>query len=110
VVIYPEVFRRNVDRYEKFLGMSGTNDPESEMLTERLINTTGFSEVLPLIRCPTLIIATTMFVRPVESVRDLAQHIPKGSFMEINTGHLASYQSPELVLPVFQKFLRNVGG
>lgn len=106
--VYPPALRGNTQRWEKYLGMAQAEDPDSQMLTDRLINTTPFADVLPRIRCPTLLVATSLFVRPVESVKELADKIPQGRFLVLKTGHLASLQSPELVTPVLLKFLRDV--
>jgi 3-oxoadipate enol-lactonase len=108
-VVYPPELRGNVDRWQRYLGMVGANDPDSEMLTEKLINTTAFADVLPRIRCPALLVATAKFVRPIASVRELAQRIPRGRFMVLQTGHLAALQSPERVAPVLTHFLGEVG-
>ncbi|MFT3907574.1 MAG: alpha/beta hydrolase [Steroidobacteraceae bacterium] len=108
-VIYPERFRADVGRWQRFLGMFGANDPDSQRLSEQLINTTGFADILPAIQCPTLLLATSLFVRPVESVRELASKIPQGRVVVVETGHLASWQSPELVIPIYRRFLREVG-
>lgn len=105
-VVYPVELRGDVRRWERYLAMKSANDPDSEILTEAVINTTGFADVLPRIQCPTLVIATSMFVRPVAEVKELADLIPNSEFIVLKTGHLASYQTPELVAPVFRKFLK----
>jgi 3-oxoadipate enol-lactonase len=108
-VVYPQALRTNSDRWERFLGMMESNDPDSEHLAERLINTTAYADILPKIRCRTLLVATSMFVRPVESVKELAHKIPHGDVVVLNSGHLASFESPDLVAPVVLKFLHQVG-
>jgi len=107
-VTYPVEFRANAERWNKYLGMYYANDPDSEIATEALINTTAFAGVLPKIQCPTLLVATTKFVRPVGEVRELATKIPKGRFVALETGHFASYQSPELTAPVFLQFMKEL--
>lgn len=105
-VTYPEEFRSNTRRWNRFRAMEAANDFESEVATEALINTTPFADVLPKIQCPVMLVATSLFVRPVESVKQLADAIPKGQFAVLRTGHLASYQSPELVAPLLNRFLK----
>jgi pimeloyl-ACP methyl ester carboxylesterase len=108
-VTYPEPFRANEERWVKYQGMHASVDPDSEMLIEKLINTTAFADVLPKVQCPVLLIATTQFVRPVDSVKALAEALPKGRFAVLDTGHVASFQSPELVTPLFQAFMTELG-
>lgn len=108
-VTYPEPFRANEERWVKYQGMHASVDPDSEMLIEKLINTTAFADVLPRVQCPVLLIATKQFVRPVESVKALADALPEGRFAVIDTGHVASFQSPELVTPLFQAFMTELG-
>ncbi len=104
-VVYPVELRADERRWHRYVGMASAVDFESDVLTERLINLTPFAEVLPRIQCPTLYVATTLFPRPVDSVRVLADVTPKGEFVEVRTGHLASYQSPELIAPILSDFL-----
>lgn len=104
-VTYPEELRGNVQRWERYVAIKSANDPDSEILTEAVINTTGYADVLPRIQCPTLVIATSIFVRPVEEVKALADLIPNSEFMVVKTGHVPSFQTPELMAPIFKKFL-----
>jgi 3-oxoadipate enol-lactonase len=105
-VTYPVELRGNVQRWERYQAIKSSSDPDSEILTEAIINTTPFADVLPKIQCPTLVIATSMFVRPVEDVKVLADLIPNSEFMVLKTGHVPAFQTPELMAPVFKKFLK----
>jgi len=104
-VTYPEQFRTDAAHFERLRAMEGVNDFDSEVLTEALINTTDFTDVLPKIQCPTLIMATSVFPRPVSSVEALAAKIPNARFEVIESGHLASYQTPDLVAGHVDPFL-----
>lgn len=105
-VTYPKRFRTDEAKWQRLRAMEGVNDFESEVLTEALINTTDFTDVLPRIECPTLLVATAVFPRPVDSVKALSERIPHAEFAVIESGHLAFYQTPELVDALLQRFLK----
>jgi len=105
-VIFPKQFRTDPATWQRLRAMVAVNDFDSEVLTEALINTTDFSDVLPRIQCPTLLVATSVFPRPVASVKALAEKIPHGEFKVIASGHLAFMEAPQLALPVLETFLQ----
>ena len=104
-VTYPKRFRGDEAKWQRLRAMEGVNDFESEVATEALINTTDFTDVLPRIQCPAMLVATSVFPRPVESVKALVDRIPNGEFAVIESGHLAFYQAPERVEPLLLNFL-----
>jgi 3-oxoadipate enol-lactonase len=108
-VLYPKALRVDQARFERFRNIVLSTDPESFAATARMIYETGFAAVLPQVRCPTLVIATALFPRPVASIKELADLIPNSQFVVLETGHFASIESPELVTPVLRHFLRAHG-
>jgi pimeloyl-ACP methyl ester carboxylesterase len=108
--VYPAALRTDPARFARFRDIVLSTDPGSLAATTRMIYSTGFADVLPQIQCPTLVIATALFPRPVASFKELADALPKGQFVVLQTGHFASLESPELVAPVLLQFLKSVGG
>ena len=102
--IYPVEVRAPA-RYARFRGMLLANDPASVAATTRMIYSTAFADVLPKIQCPALVVAMALYPRPVVSLKELANAMPKGEFVVLQTGQFASLESPEMLLPVLQKFL-----
>jgi 3-oxoadipate enol-lactonase len=106
-VVYPKELRRqHPERFAHFLAIQNSSDRASSAASARAIYTTGFSEVLPHIMCPTVVIATSLFkLHSVDDFRELAKAIPRGQLVVLETGHFASAESPEMVRPVVTEFL-----
>lgn len=107
--VFPIALRSNTSRWERYLGIDTANDPESRRLTEKLIMSTPFADVLPKVKCPTLFVATTLYPRTIESVQELANVMPKAEVISIESGHEAPLQSPEMVAPILLKFFKQNG-
>ena len=103
--VYPAKLRTDPARFARFRNIVLSTDPGSLAYTTQMIYTTAYKDVLPRIQCPTMIVATALFPRPVASFKELADALPKGEFVVLQTGHFASLESPEMVIPVIQKFL-----
>lgn len=108
-VLYPEELRGHADLYQKYRGLEGASDFDSEVLLETLINTTPFADVLPKLRPPVLFVATTKFLRPAEQVKELASKTPNGAYAELATGHHPFVQSPEIAVPLVDDYLKAHG-
>lgn len=103
--IFPAQIRQaHPDRLLRYRGIYYASDPTAAAFTTRMLYENGFAEVLPKIQCPVVVVATSLFIRPVESLREIAAAIPRGRLEVLVTGHLAPLESPELVASVLQKF------
>jgi 3-oxoadipate enol-lactonase len=103
---YPVALQKaHPDRYAHFLAIQAAADQQGTTVTTPAVYAVAFSEVLPRIQTPTLIVATSQWMRPPSSFKELADATPKGQFKVIDTGHFAAIESPELVLPVVKEFL-----
>jgi len=103
--VYPRELRTS-QALHKYRTLQYGTDPTSMAATWRMIAVMEWDEVLPRIECPTWLVATTLFrVRPPESVRALAEKVPLGKYAELETGHFAAVQSPELLQPLLDSFL-----
>ncbi len=94
------------DRIARFRAIQASADQASATATTPAAYSVGFADVLPKIQCPTLIVATSLWMRPVASFKELADAIPNSQFTVLETGHFAAMESPELVTPVLQRFLQ----
>jgi 3-oxoadipate enol-lactonase len=103
--IYPLSIRADEKRTAWFRGMQLATDPNSLAACLRMIAITDFSDYFKKITAPTLIIAAGLYpARPVESMQQMAQSI-KGAKLEVlQTGHFIAAQSPEMLIPVLQRF------
>jgi len=96
------------ERLARFRGMQLSSDPVGRVLTTRMISATDLSEELSRIRCPTLILGTTLF-GPGGNAKRLVERIAQSTYQPLSTGHFAALESPELVLGALQPFLRQYG-
>jgi 3-oxoadipate enol-lactonase len=105
--VYPPALRAgHPERLARFRAIQYATDPGSHAATVRMIYSTAFADVLPKIQCPVEIVATALFARPVASFKELADAIPHGRLTVLQTGHFASMESPEMVVPLIRDFLK----
>lgn len=96
------------DRFARFLALQYANDAASMAATLRMIAVTEWSGTWPAIRCPAWFVAVSGYkARPIDSVRAMASLVAQGQFEVLETGPFVPLQSPELLLPLLQKFLQN---
>jgi len=107
--VYPPVLRTDEHRSARFFGVAYSADPTSAVLTMRAVYSVGFKDVFARVRCPVIVAAGRLFVQPVAAVRELSDAIPHSRLVELETGHYAGVQSPELVTPLVQNFLQELG-
>ncbi|MFT3906725.1 MAG: alpha/beta hydrolase [Steroidobacteraceae bacterium] len=108
--IYPDSIAGGAERRARFRAMQLSTDTTSMAATLRMIAITDFSGIFARIRCPTVIAAAALYqARPVAQMQAMADQI-KGARLEVlQTGHFMASQSPELLLPVLQKFFTQIG-
>jgi 3-oxoadipate enol-lactonase len=104
---YPVALQRaHPDRIAHFRAIQAAADHDAATATTPAAYNVAFADVLPNIQCPAMIVATSQWIRPVSSFKQLADSIPHGEFTVIDTGHFAAIESPELVTPVLEQFLK----
>lgn len=110
--LYPASLRTQPQRLARFYGIQLASDPTSRATVVRMAGQSGdVSADLSKVQCPSLVVATSMFgLRPAATVKAIADAMPKATFIDLPTGHLAALESPELVGPMLVKFLSEVGG
>ncbi len=107
--IYPKSIR-TAERWERYRGMERACDQESVLALLRMLAATGSREVLPRIKCPTLVVHTSLWPRPEADIRQIAQLIPSSHFEVVRAGHYSPLESPEAILPGLLRFLGRTAG
>ena len=102
---YPLEFQqKNAARYKRYRAIS--NAAPDSGATLRALYSTAFSEVMPKIQCPVLVVANEPWLRPVASFKELAAAAPKGEAVVMHAPHFATIATPEQLLPVLHGFLK----
>ena len=106
---YPPPISAEAERaaYEAYLGRYLANDPVGFGLAFRCLARTNMLHMLPLIRCPTMVVAGRHdTVRPHAGTAELAKKIPGARFELIeDAGHFMPTQSPHALAALLEDFL-----
>ncbi|MBN8875809.1 MAG: alpha/beta fold hydrolase [Rhodospirillales bacterium] len=103
---YPPVVRFDEAVFRTFRARWLANDPQSFAAINRMLATEDISDELEQISCPTLVTAGRHdALRPPSVVEPMARRIPGAEFLELNSGHFASIQTPGLVSQAIHGFL-----
>jgi 3-oxoadipate enol-lactonase len=104
---YPTRFRE-VDpvRYARFKALEGSSAGSGGQATMGAIYSIKYAEVLPTIRVPAVVVATSLWTRPVAEYKALADAIPNGKFEVIESGHFAAMATPDLVTAAIRKYVK----
>jgi 3-oxoadipate enol-lactonase len=107
---YPPVVRHNQEVFAAFRARWLGNDPESFAAINRMLAAENIEHELAEIRCPTLVTAGRHDgLRPRSVIEPMARQIPGAQFLELNSGHFASVQTPGLVSQAIHAFLHALG-
>jgi 3-oxoadipate enol-lactonase len=103
---YPEVVRHSPEVFAAFRARWLSNDPESFAAINRMLAAESIEHELTKIPCPTLLTAGRHdSLRPSSIIEPMARQIPDARFLELNSGHFASVQTPGLVAQAIHYFL-----
>jgi 3-oxoadipate enol-lactonase len=104
-ISYPKTLGEPAD-YEAYRGRYLGNDPVGFGYGFRALARTNMLHMLPLVRCPTMVIAGRHdTVRPHAGTADLAKKIPGARFELIEAGHFMPTQAPEPLIAQLEDFL-----
>jgi 3-oxoadipate enol-lactonase len=107
---YPPVVRHNADTFAAFRARWLGNDPESFAAINRMLAAENIEHELSKIACPALLTAGRHDgLRPPSIIKPMARQIPGAQFLELNTGHFASVQTPGLVGQAIHYFAHAFG-
>ncbi|HEX3990373.1 MAG TPA: alpha/beta fold hydrolase [Acetobacteraceae bacterium] len=107
---YPPVVRHNEEVFRNFRARWLANDPQSFAAINRMLAAEDISAELTKIACPTLVTAGRHDgLRAPAVIGPMAKQIPGAEFLELNTGHFASIQTPGTMSQAIHYFLHALG-
>ena len=107
---YPPVVRHNQEVFAAFRARWLSNDPESFAAINRMLAAENIEHELTKIACPTLFTAGRHDgLRPTSIIEPMSKQVPGAQFLELNSGHFASVQTPGLVAQAIHYFLHGLG-
>ena len=96
--------------FAAFRARSLSNDPESFATINRMLAAENIEHELAGIDCPVLLTAGRHDgLRPPSIIEPMSRQIPGARFLELNSGHFASVQTPGLVAQAIHYFLHGLG-
>jgi 3-oxoadipate enol-lactonase len=103
---YPPVVRHDTETFAAFRARWLGNDPESFAAINRMLAAENIEHELAGVACPTLVTAGRHdSLRPSSVIQPMSEQIPGAQFLELNSGHFASIQTPGLVAQAIHYFL-----
>jgi len=107
---YPPVVRHDEQVFLEFRARWLANDPESFAAINRMLAAIDISNELSRVACPTLVTAGRHDgLRPSALIEPMAKQIPGAQFLELNSGHFASIQTPGIMAQAIHYFLHALG-
>ncbi|MGE0417185.1 MAG: alpha/beta fold hydrolase [Acetobacteraceae bacterium] len=107
---YPPVVQHDAEMYREFRARWLANDPESFAAINRMLAENDISDELEKVACPTLVTAGRHdSLRPPAVIEPMAKRIPGAVFLEQNTGHFSSMQTPGITAQGIHYFLHALG-
>jgi len=107
---YPPVVRYNQAVFKDFRARWLCNDPHSFAMINRMLANEDISHELPKVACPTLFTAGRHDpLRPPSAIEPMAAQIKGAEFLELNTGHFASVQTPGTMTQAIHYFMHALG-
>jgi 3-oxoadipate enol-lactonase len=107
---YPPIVRHDQETFAAFRARWLGNDPESFAAINRMLAAENIEPELSRIACPTLVTAGRHdTLRPPSVIEPMSRQIPNAQFLELNSGHFASVQTPGLVAQAIHSFLHAQG-
>jgi 3-oxoadipate enol-lactonase len=105
---YPTRMRQQgPERYERYQALQASAASAGAGTgTMSAIYSVKYAELLPTIKVPAVVAATSLWIRPVEEYKALADAIPNGRFEVLETGHFAALASPDLVSALIKKYVK----
>jgi len=107
---YPPIVRHNEIVFREFRARWLANDPRSFAAINRMLAAEDISAELAKIGCPTLVTAGRHDgLRAPAVIEPMSKQIPGAEFLELNTGHFASIQTPGTMSQAIHYFLHAKG-
>lgn len=107
---YPPVVRHDPEMFREFRARWIANDPESFAAINRMLAAEEITAELSQVKCPTLVTAGRHdSLRAPDVIGPMAKMIPGAEFLELNSGHFASMQTPGIMAQAVHYFLHALG-
>ena len=107
---YPPVVRHNDQVFRAFRARWLANDPQSFAAINRMLASQDISSDLVKVACPALLTAGRHDgLRPPSIIEPMAKQMPNAEFLELNTGHFASVQTPGTMGQAIHYFMHGLG-
>jgi 3-oxoadipate enol-lactonase len=107
---YPPIVRHDAGVFAEFRARWLANDPESFAAINRMLAAENITAELAKVACPTLVTAGRHDgLRPPSLIEPLSKQIPGAEFLELNSGHFASIQTPGLMAQAIHYFMHGLG-
>lgn len=107
---YPPVVRHDPEMFRQFRARWLANDPESFAAINRMLAEQEITNELSQVKCPTLVTAGRHdSLRAPAVIAPMAAQIPGAQFLELNSGHFASMQTPGIMAQAVHYFLHALG-
>ena len=107
---YPPIVRHSPETFAAFRARWLGNDPESFAAINRMLAAENIEHELARIACPALFTAGRHdALRPPAIIEPMSRLVSGAQFLELNSGHFASVQTPGLVAQSIHYFLHALG-
>jgi 3-oxoadipate enol-lactonase len=107
---YPPVVRHLPEVFAAFRARWLGNDPVSFAAINRMLASENIEHELEQLRGPVLFTAGRHdSLRPPSVIEPMAKQVPGAQFLELNSGHFASVQTPGLMAQAIHYFLHALG-
>ena len=107
---YPPVVRFNAEDFRKFRARWLGNDPESFAAINRMLAAEDITGELAKVACPPLVTAGRHDgLRPPAMIEPMSRQIPGAQYLELNSGHFASVQTPGIMAQAIHYFFHAMG-
>jgi 3-oxoadipate enol-lactonase len=107
---YAPELRGDLNRFQRFQARWLGNDPASYAAVWRMLAGADMARELATLRCPVLVIGGSLDrVRPPKLAQAVADAIPGARYIELQTGHYMSVQTPDLIFACIDEFLDAAG-
>jgi 3-oxoadipate enol-lactonase len=107
---YPSVVQHDYEVFTAFRARWLGNDPNSFAAINRMLADENIEHELAKIACPALLTAGLHDgLRPSSVIEPMRKQIPDAYFVELNTGHFASVQTPGLIAQAIHYFALGLG-
>lgn len=106
---WPPELRTDLDIFEEYRARYLTNDPISFAALTRSFIQIRLEHLYPHIQCPTIVVGSSRdLLKPTSECVALSDKLPRGRYVELDSGHFVALQAPHLLAHLLREFLETV--